>query len=694
MKLNKSQKGFKWLVAAGLSVVVTILSVPLGAHGNILVSGDFEYNEQSDGSLNIVGYNGTREKVVIPSKIDGKKVTSFSLKGYTSITSVTIPDSITQIYKDGFSGCSSLVEINVSADNEYYSSVDGVLYDKEKTELIICPEGKESITIPDTVNFGKGYYDFFFDFAWGDFSAVMNCGSLTEINVSDENQRYSSADGILYNKDKTVLLVCPRGKKGNITIPEGVEVIGEGAFYDCAFITSVNIPDSLLGMLAYYEIPVIELLGKYAAFNGCLSLYEINVDINNQHHKSVDGVLFDKEMTRLLCYPAGKKDNSYTIPEGVEKVEDYAFVYCRNLDLISIPSSVNELCEAWKFYMDYKTDWIRSTFDYCSSLLEINVSGENETYKSIDGVLYSKDEKNLIVCPGGKKDIFSVPKSVNTIYSSAFVGCSDLTYVYIPNNITNIEFPFSHCGNLPDICGIKGSFAEKYAKEHRMNFMVVSSKTYIDDNFDVRVDGCFTPEAVLTIEKIQDASDKNAEIYDITFSDGDGNTIQPFRAVTVKLPVPKGWDGEKCRVYRVEKYGVYTDMNAVCFDGYMSFATDHFSAYVLSPKTIENNGNEYEEPKTSESEKQTAVSEAEETEFAEGADFSDNNGKPKSNDVDYLDDVDESSGDNADPLDDNGDFADDKSDYSGEKLNTSLVIAAASTVFIVIVGAIAAVNRK
>ena len=694
MKLNKSHMGFKWLIAVGLSVVVTVLSVPLGAHGDILVSGDFEYNEQSDGSLNIVGYDGTEKKVVIPSNIGGKKVTSISLKGYTSITSVTIPDSITQINKDGFSGCSSLVEINVSDDNENYSSVDGALYDKEKTELIICPEGKDSITIPDTVNFGKGYYDFFFDFAWGDFSALMSCGSLSEINVSDENQRYSSSDGILCNKDKTVLLVCPRGKKGSITVPKGVEVIGEGAFYDCASITSVNIPDSLLGMLVYYEIPVIELLGEYAAFNGCLSLSEINADINNQHHKSADGVLFDKEMTRLLCYPAGKKDVSYAIPEGVEKVEDYAFVYCRSLNSITIPSSVNELCEAWKFYIDYKTDWIRSTFDYCSSLLEINVSSENETYKSINGVLYSKDEKSLIVCPGGNKDIFSVPKSVNTIYSSAFVGCSDLTYVYISNNITNIEFPFSHCGDPPDICGMKGSYAEKYAKEHRMNFMVVSSKTYNDDNFDVRVDGCFPPEAVLTIEKIQDALDKNAEIYDISFSDGEGNKIQPFRAVTVKLPVPKGWDGEKCRVYRVEKYGVYIDMNAVCFDGYMSFATDHFSTYVLMPKTIENSVNEYEEPKTSESEKQTAVSEAEETDFAEGADFSDNNGMPKGNDGVFLDDVGDSSGDNADHLDDNGDFADDKSDSSGEKLNTGLVIAAASTVFIVIVGAIAAVNRK
>lgn len=673
MKLNTGCAGLKRFAAVGLSLAAAVLIVPLGVNADVVVSGDFEYNEMYDGSLNIVGYNGTEKKVVIPSKIDGKIVTSISLQEYTPINSVTIPDSVTQTCQDDFKGCSSLMEINVSPDNTRFSSFDGALYDKEKTELIICPQGKESITIPDSVNFGKGYYDFFFDFAWGDFSAIKNCSSLTEINIGDESPRYSSVDGVLYNKDQTVLLVCPKGKKGVVTVPEGVEAIGEGAFCDCAFISSVNIPASLLGMLTYFELPVIKLLGEFAAFNGCSSLSEINVDINNKNHTSIDGVLFDKKMTRLLCYPAGKKNISYTIPEGVKKVEDYAFVYCKNLVSINIPSSVNELCEAWEFYIEYKTDWIRSTFDYCSSLLEINVDIDNVTYKSVNGVLYSKDEKELIVCPGGKKGVFSVPENVDTIYGSAFVGCSNLTYVYIPNNVTIIEYPFSHCASLPDICGIKGSLAEKYAKEHRMNFMVVSSKTYSNNNFDVYVDGCFPPEAVFVVEKIQDALDKKAEIYDITFADRGGITIQPFRAMVVRLPIPKGWDGEKCRVYRAEKHGVYTDMNAVNFDGYMSFAAENFGAYVLSSQTIDNDGKVYEEPKNYESEKPSVVSKEEATSDVEGVDSLDKDENSKDNDVNFLGD---------------------KSDFWGKNQNAGLMLAAVIFALIAIVGAIVAKNRK
>jgi hypothetical protein len=212
--------------------------------------------------------------VIIPNSVTSIEYGAFS--GCSSLTSVTIGNSVTSIGYGAFFGCTSLTEINVNGANTKYSSSDGVLYNKDKTGLIICPGGKTgNFTIPNNVtSIGGSAFsyctsltsvtingNYIQNFSGSSFSG---CTSLTAINVSgnDIYTSYSSSDGVLYNKDKTELIICPGGKTGAFTIPNSVTIIGGYAFSGCSSLTSVTIPNS------------VTIIGGYA-FSGCSNLTSV-----------------------------------------------------------------------------------------------------------------------------------------------------------------------------------------------------------------------------------------------------------------------------------------------------------------------------------------------------------------------------------------------------------------------------------
>ena len=201
-----------------------------------------------------------------------------------SLTSVTIPNSVTSIGKFAFDYCSSLTSINVDADNQYFISLDGNLYNKNRTKLIQYAIGKKdtSFLVPNSVT------------SIGDY-AFYNCDSLT-----------------------------------SVSIPNSVTSIGDGAFYDCSSLTSVTIPNSVTS------------IGKFA-FEHCSSLTSINVDADNQYFISLDGNLYNKNRTKLIQYARGKKDTSFLVPNSVTSIGDYAFYACDSLTSVSIPNSVTSI---------------------------------------------------------------------------------------------------------------------------------------------------------------------------------------------------------------------------------------------------------------------------------------------------------------------------------------------------------------
>jgi hypothetical protein len=210
----------------------------------------FSNNTISNGAFNALS---KLTSVILPNTVT--TIVSFAFYNCTSLASITIPDSVTSIGVDVFYGSTSLAAINVDAGNSTYSSQDGVLYNKDKTALFQYPSGKTDITftVPRNVTYIEQ-------------DAFNCCNNLTAINVDASNSTYSSQDGVLYNKDKTVLLVYPAGKTNNtFTIPDSVTIIEESAFEGCTKLSSIIIPNNVTS-IGYYT------------FNSCTSLTSVTFE--------------------------------------------------------------------------------------------------------------------------------------------------------------------------------------------------------------------------------------------------------------------------------------------------------------------------------------------------------------------------------------------------------------------------------
>ena len=133
-------------------------------------------------------------------------------------------------------------------------------------------------------------------------------------------------------------------------IPSEVTTILEAAFIDCSQLAAVTVPATVTKIEA-------------GAFLGCENLRSVTVDEGNPAYCDMGGVLYDKDKTVLLCYPAGRTDTEFTVPDGVTTIADSAFACCKNLRKITLPDSVTLID-------DY-------AFLRCENLSDINISGDN-----------------------------------------------------------------------------------------------------------------------------------------------------------------------------------------------------------------------------------------------------------------------------------------------------------------------------
>lgn len=302
--------------------------------------------------------------------------------------------------------------IVLSINTSYASTkIGNIYYNLNATTKTaeVAPDGNKysgSITIPSTVEYNNQTYSVI---SIGN-QAFYTCTNLTSITIP------SSINNIGW------YAFCGCENLNVIQIPNGVTTIGHNAFCMCHSLTQVTIPQSVtdLGMGVFYW---------------CKNLKSISVDVNNPNYRSIDGVLFDKEMTTLLEYPCGKQ-GAYSVPNGVVSMK--RFDYCSKLTEISIPHSVVNLEEA--------------PFGHCASLTNINVDADNNNFCSINGVLCSKDKSVLIQYPCGNQGEYSIPSCIVTIGRGAFADCEGLTYVIISNNVIYIGAEaFSKCSNLKEI---------------------------------------------------------------------------------------------------------------------------------------------------------------------------------------------------------------------------------------------------
>lgn len=230
-------------------------------------------------------------------------------------------------------------------------------------------------------------------------------------------------------------------------IPAGVTSIGEGVFYECSSLESITIPDSVTAIpddcfSGCSKLETIHIgsgvasIGSYV-FEGCTSLTGFTVSESNATYKAVDGVLFTKDDKTLQAYPAAKA-GEYTIPSGVETIAENAFAYSK-VTSVTIPASVTTIG-------DY-------CFSECESLTQFVVAEGNSSYSAVDGVLCEEYEgqTTLIAWPGGKTGAVTVPEGIETIAAYAFLACA-VTSVTLPDSLTTIGgYAFYDCTSLSEI---------------------------------------------------------------------------------------------------------------------------------------------------------------------------------------------------------------------------------------------------
>ena len=365
-----------------------------------------EYKKLNDGTIEITKFvSSTSTAIELPSTIDGKRVTSigehafdadrvYDIDACRNLTSIIIPDSVTSIGSYAFFRCIGLVNIIIP---------DGLTRIRESA-FESCTS-LASITIPDSMT-SIGYY------------AFSDCTSLTDVTIPDSMTRIEEGT---FSRCASLT---------SVTIPDSVVNIERYAFESCTSLTTITIPDSVTSL-------------GYGLFNRCTGLTEIIVGSNNQSYATENGILFDKNLETLLCYPGGKTGD-FAIPDGVTKIGSYAFYNCTNLTGVTIPDSVISI--------------ENNAFSFCTSLTSIIIP---DSVTSI-GDLSFWDCTNLTS--------ITIPNSMTKIERFLFWGCTNLTSVTIPDSVTTIEVgAFESCGKLtsiiiPDSVTNIGNSAFKYCK--------------------------------------------------------------------------------------------------------------------------------------------------------------------------------------------------------------------------------------
>ena len=302
---------------------------------------------------------------------------NYTFDGCTSLASVTIPNSVTSIGDYAFQGCSSLTSVTIG------NSVTSIGF----AAFYVCTS-LASVTIPNSVT------------SIGD-CAFIGCTNLASVTIGN------SVTSIGYQAFSRCTSLA------SVTIPNSVTSIGDAAFSECTSLTSVTIPNSVtsIGVNSFYKctslasvtIPnsVTSIGGGafggctslasvtignsvtsigYQAFYGCTKLNKFIVPNENANYSAIDGVFFNKKATTLISYP-NAKGSTYTIPNSVTSIGDYAFSECTSLTSVTIPNSVTSIGV--------------NSFYKCTSLASV-----------------------------------TIPNSVTSIGSTAFSGCTKLTEIH------------------------------------------------------------------------------------------------------------------------------------------------------------------------------------------------------------------------------------------------------------------------
>ena len=543
-----------------------------------------------------------RSSFVIPDGVDIVADGAFMCS--VNLTNITIPNSVTEIGVGAFSYCTGITDIAIP---------DSVMTFGARGFGMFCGcENLKSITI------GKGIKNIV-------PGAFNDCNNLSDITVSPENNNFSSKDGVLFNKDKTELIKYPVGNQRTVySIPNTVKTIGYSAFHESVNLTDITVPNSVTSIgdrafagctgltsvtlgngvtsiedeafcdcsgLTSITIPGSVTSIGYYAFEGCTGLKSINVASDNDCFSGNNGVLFNKEKTELIKYPEGKSETSYTIPNSVTSIGYAAFAGCTGLASITIPDSVTSI-GGYAFYD-------------CSGLKDVYYAGSEAQWKAISVDDYGND--SLInatihynwtgehVCTN--KKLVTVPAQCEVNGMSYYICTECGKQIGEAAIIPATGHSWGEWQVTKDATATtEGSRERECAAcgKKETEIIPILAQTAKDDKSGIEVSapsGSYNGELELEVEEIFDGESfqivgtiegqEQSKIYDVT-TKVDGKETQPGATVTVKIPLPEGYDPARTYVYHVNsETGKVENMNARYEDGFLVFETDHFSTYAV-----------------------------------------------------------------------------------------------------------------
>ena len=457
---------------------------------------DYLTYEIADGEVTITDCDtSVSGELTIPETIEGYPVTCIGFQAFyscTGLTSVTIPDSVTEIHNDAFAYCTSLTSISLSNnieelaadvfyDTAYYNNdlnwendilyigkylidakidITGSRTVKNGTKLIAdrafstC-ENLTDITVPNSVT-SIGEYAFY------------NCTGLTSISLSNNIKYLNTRDfynTAYYNDDSNwkndilyigkYLIDVKESFSGSCTVKSGTRLIADGAFFLCEELTNLIIPSS------------VEVIND--RLSRCTGLTSITVDKNNTIFDSRNNCNSIIE-TATNTLVQGIK--STVIPNSVTSIGEDAFYRCKGLTSITIPGNVEKISDASFFECSELTSVVMdngvlsigsSSFMGCKKLKNL-VIPDSVTYIGNSAFSECREITNLSIpnsvvvigdgtfyCCSKLADV-NIPNSIKSVSCTMFFGCVELKNIAIPDNITCIEnSAFALCRNLTDV---------------------------------------------------------------------------------------------------------------------------------------------------------------------------------------------------------------------------------------------------
>ncbi len=431
-------------------------------------------------------YNGgSASRVIIPDSYKGYPITQIKENAFRNITAFTvidIPQAVTSIGDFAFSGCTGLLSVKIPA--QVTEIGEGVFMGCESLASVELPDGLltigeeafrgckklEDVVFPDSVSsLGNG--------------AFYDCDSFTEITVgsgvetigSEAFYSCNSLTSVIFGESVTSLGAQSFRDCGSLTdieIPDGVTDIGDEAFYNCDLLWSISLGAG------------VESIGERAFF--CKSLTQITVSEDNITFSSREGNLYSNDGTILLQYAIGKDDATFTVPQGVTSIGDFAFYDCDRITGIIVGDDVTEINREAFFDCDSLisvtlgssvAEVEKKAFYECSNLFEvfnkssltIEIGGQNNGYigfyakniytptqgqsvliSNADGfILFADNGDTVLIGYIGEATDIVIPEGVTVIYSNAFYDKDFIQSVELPDTVTEIHGnAFSYCDAL------------------------------------------------------------------------------------------------------------------------------------------------------------------------------------------------------------------------------------------------------